>query len=214
VRVAAVLLGVSVAAVCGRLGIWQLDRLAERRAWNAQVESRLAAPAVTLTSGMSALPADSLAYRRARAAGVFAFADETVELHRSQRGVPGVFVVTPLRFADGTGILINRGWTFAPDGRTANLGALAEPESTLVEGVLLPAAGRLAVRPESLSAGYRLFPLVLRRAAPPATAPEGLVVAELPPRDSGPHLSYAVQWFVFGVIALVGGVILAAKPQH
>jgi surfeit locus 1 family protein len=210
-RVAAVLLGVGVAAVCVRLGLWQLDRHAERRAWNAQVEARLAAPPLLLTSGIGANPADSLAYRRARATGVFAFADQAVDLHRSRRGAPGVFVVTPLRFGDGTGILVNRGWTFAPDGRTADLGALVEPDSTLVEGVLLPPAGRLAVRPESLAVGYPLFPLVLRRTARPADAPSGLVEAELPPRGSGPHLSYAVQWFAFAGIALVGGGILARR---
>lgn len=209
-RIAALLLGFGVAAVCARLGFWQLERYAERREWNAAVEARLAAPPLTLTTGRIDTDTDSLAYRRARAAGVFAFADQTTETNRSHRGAPGVYVVTPLRFADGTGVLVNRGWTYAPDGMTAHLTPLAEPESTLAEGVLLPAAGRFAVRPESLPVGYSLFPLVLRRTADP-TGSRGLTPAPPPPLDGGPHLSYAFQWFAFATIAAVGGTLLARR---
>jgi surfeit locus 1 family protein len=212
-RWAALLLGFGVAVVCVRLGVWQLDRLAARRAWNARVETRLAAAPVLVASGTTGTPADSMEYRSARAVGRFVFADQTVELNRSWRGAPGVFVLTPLRLADGTGILVNRGWTFAPDGRTADLGALAEPESTVVEGVLLAPVGRFAVRPESLALAYPLLPLVLRRTAAPAGVPRGLTPAALPPRDDGPHLSYAFQWFAFAVIAAIGGVILFRRPD-
>jgi len=210
-RFVALLLGFGVAAVCARLGVWQLDRHAERRAWNAQVEERLSATPLLLTSGAVRTGTDSLAYRRARAAGTFRFAEQTVEVNRSQRGAPGVFVLTPLRLADGTGILVNRGWTFAPDGMTADLGSLAEPESTFVEGVLLPPTGRFAVRPESLRVDYPLYPLVLRRTDAAAGTPRGLTPVALPPRDGGPHLSYAFQWFVFAIIAAVGGVLLARR---
>ena len=213
-RVAALLLGFGAAAVCFRLGLWQLERHGERRAWNAQVEARLAAPLLLLTSGAAAAAWDSLAYRRARAAGTFVFADQTVEVNRSYQGAPGVFVLTPLRLADGTAILVNRGWTFAPDGMTADLGLRAEAESTLVEGVLLVPAGRFAVRPESLVVAYPLFPLVLRRTEPPPGMPRGLIPAVLPPRDSGPHLSYTFQWFAFAVIAAVGGTLLARRRPH
>lgn len=212
-RWAALVLGLGVAVVCARLGIWQLDRLAVRRAWNARVEARLAAAPILVTSETTGTPADALEYRRVRAVGTFVFADQTVELNRSWRGAPGVFVLTPLRLADGTGILVNRGWTFAPDGRTAALGALAEPESTVVEGVLLAPVGRFAVRPESLAVAYPLFPLVLRRTAAPTGVPRGLTPAALPPRDNGPHLSYAFQWFAFAVIAAIGGVILFRRPD-
>lgn len=210
-RVAAVLLGFGVAAVCVRLGIWQLDRHAERRAWNAQVDARLAATPVVLTSGRGAGRPDTLAYRQARAAGAFAFQDQVTEMNRTFQGTPGVHVLTPLRFADGTAVLVDRGWTFAPDARTADLAALGEPDTALVEGVLLPPVGRFAVHPESLAVGYPLFPLVLRRTDGPAAVPRGLRAVPLPPRDGGPHLSYAFQWFAFAVIAAVGGTLLARR---
>jgi cytochrome oxidase assembly protein ShyY1 len=86
---------------------------------------------------------------------------------------------------------------------------LAEPESTAVEGVLLSATGR--VLPESVAVGYPLLPLVIRRTVPAAGMPEGLAIAPLPSRDTGPHLSYAIQWFAFAAIALVGGILLARR---
>jgi surfeit locus 1 family protein len=210
-RVAGMVLGLVVAAVCVRLGLWQLDRHAERRAWNTQAEARLAAPPVTLTSG--AAPADTagLTYRRARAVGVFGFADQVTEGNKTYQGAPGVYVVTPLRFADGTGILVNRGWAYAADGMTADLASLAELDTASVEGVLLPPSGRLATRPESLAVGYPLFPLILRRSERPDTLPAGLAPALLPARDAGPHLAYAFQWFAFAVIGVVGGMLLARR---
>jgi cytochrome oxidase assembly protein ShyY1 len=144
-----------------------------------------------------------------QARGTFAFADQRTEPNKSLRGLPGVYVVTPLRFADGTGVLVQRGFAPAPDGRTVDAAPLAEPESTAVEGVLLSATGR--VLPESVAVGYPLLPLVIRRTVPAAGMPEGLAIAPLPSRDTGPHLSYAIQWFAFAAIALVGGILLARR---
>lgn len=210
-RVLALVIGLAAAAVCARLGIWQLDRHAERAAWNAKVAARLESHPLVLTSGLVAAPADSLLYRRVQARGRFAFADQRTEPNKSLRGRPGVYVVTPLRFADGTGVLVQRGFAPAPDGMTVDAAQLAEPESTVVEGVLLSATGRLAVHPESVAVGYPLLPLVIRRTVPAAGLPGGLAIVGLPPRDAGPHLSYAIQWFAFAAIALVGGILLARR---
>jgi len=211
VRFLPVLFGLVVAAVCVRLGIWQLDRLGQRRAWNDAVAARVAAPPLILASGLVSVPAESLVHRRVEARGVFAFGDQRTEPNRSLRGLPGVYVVTPLRFADGTGVLVQRGFAAAPDGMTVDPARLVEPESTVVEGVLVSATGRLAVRPESVAVGYPLLPLVVRRTAPAAGMPRDLAVVGLPPLDAGPHLSYAVQWFAFALIGLVGGVLLARR---
>lgn len=204
-------LGLVAAAVCLRLGVWQLDRRAERLAWNAGVERRMASPAITVMSGIPEVPAESLAFRRARAEGRFAFEDQVVVRNRTHRGVPGVHVLTPLRFPDGTAVLVNRGWTYAPDAATADLDAVAEPTEAAVEGVFEP-PDRRAVVPDSLPVEYPLFPLVLRRLSPAPGGPEALLPAVLPALDAGPHLSYAVQWFVFATIAAVGGVILSVRP--
>ncbi len=210
-RLAALVLGLAAAALFVRLGLWQLDRLDQRRILNASLETRLAAPPIALTTGLVAA-VDSLTFRRVRARGAFVFADEVVEGGRTFRGAPGAYLLTPLRFVDGTAVLVVRGWTYAADGLTVERESLVEAESTTVEGVLLPVAGRWSVRPDTLTRGYPLLPLVLRRTVPPPALPERVAIVALPPRDDGPHLSYAIQWFAFAVIAVVGGVILARRP--
>jgi surfeit locus 1 family protein len=210
VRAVGPILGMLLALLVARLGVWQLDRLHQRRAHNALLAERMAAPPLDITRSANAagVPPDSLQYRRARAAGAFDFSRELVDGGKSYRGAPGVHLLTPLRVADGTAILVDRGWAFAPDAQTVTESALVEPHSTVVEGVLVVPAGRRAIRPDTLRIGYPLFPLVLRRTAAPDSLPAGLAIPDLPALDEGPHLSYAVQWFSFAAIALVGGVIL------
>lgn len=210
VRYAGIVLGVAVALLCARLGIWQLHRLHQRRAHNALLTGRLAAAPLDLAgaAAVAGRAPDSLAYRRARASGVFDFAREMVDGEKSYRGAPGVYLLTPLRLADGSAVLVNRGWAFAADAATVDRATLVEPESTRVEGVLVVPSGRRAIRPDTLSLPYAVLPLVLRRTVAPDTLPAGLMIPELPPLGEGPHLSYAVQWFSFAAIALVGGAIL------
>jgi surfeit locus 1 family protein len=215
VRYAGLVIGVAAALAFTRLGIWQLDRLHQRRALNALLAQRMAAAPVDLAqTGGAAPPAlDTLRYRRARAAGVFDFTREVVQGGASYQGSPGVHVLTPLRLTDGGAVLVDRGWAFSGDAQTVDQAALAEPESATVEGVLLAPAGRRAVRPDTLRLGYPLFRLVLRRTVAPASLPSGLAVPELAPLSEGPHLSYAVQWFSFAVIAIVGGAILTWRAR-
>src|SRR5205823_889164 len=86
-----------VAAVCVRLGLWQLDRLHQRRAHNALVAAARARPELELP-----LPVDSLRDRRLRAHGAYDYARERLWHGRSYEGIPGVDFVTPLRLSDGT----------------------------------------------------------------------------------------------------------------
>jgi surfeit locus 1 family protein len=210
-------LGIAAALVCARLGIWQLHRLHERRAVNALLEARMSAPPLDLTdpAALADRSPDSLRYRRARAVGAFDYSRQLVEGGVSYRGAPGVQLLTPLRVAGGA-ILVDRGWAYAPDAQTVAASALAEPDSAVVEGVLVQPSGWRAIRLDTLRLGYPVFPLLLRRTVGPHALPAGLVIPELPTLDDGPHLSYAVQWFSFATIALVGGAILTwcnSKPR-
>jgi len=215
-RYAGLLVGLAVALVCGRLGVWQLARRAERRALNAVLEARLAQPPLDLEAGMPFLsvPPDSLRFRRVRGAGRLDFSNQFIEIARSFQGAPGVHVLTPLRLADGVGVLVDRGWTYAADGMTVDLAALREPDSTVVEGLFGLPSGRFGVRPDTLRAGYPLLPVVLRRTSPSPGMPQALRAVPPPTLDEGPHLSYAVQWFSFATIALVGGALLARRDAE
>src|SRR5438105_13614839 len=87
-------LAFAAAALCVRLGVWQLNRLRERRARNAAIMARLAAP----PEPPQALRADTTAlrYRRAHVAGRADYRREVVLAYRMRQGAPGVQVLTPL----------------------------------------------------------------------------------------------------------------------
>jgi surfeit locus 1 family protein len=228
---AVLVIGLIAAALFMRLGVWQLDRLGERRGRNSRLAARLAAPPVGLgDAGWDTGEVDSLRYRRAQAAGVFDFTREIVVTGRSVRGAPGVSVVTPLVVGPDRAVLVERGWTASADGRTVQLASLRERDTATVEGVLLlpaeprvPGAGGTAwprylrrPLPRALQGAYpyQLHPLLLRRTAHPVEAPVALRAVPAPPLTEGPHLSYAVQWFAFATIAIVGSVLLYLKTRR
>ena len=193
-----------------RLGVWQLDRLQQRRARNAGVqEARERAP---LTLPARGLPPDSARQRRVVARGAYDYARERLWRPRPHDGVVGVGLVTPLRLADGSAVLVDRGWVPAPGGMPADAAAYREGDSVVtVEGVALPAPRALGdVDAVALadSVPYPLLPFVVQ------LLPDGAARSRLPLRvpppalDDGPHLSYAFQWFSFAVIVLVGTAFL------
>ncbi len=234
-------IGGLAAAVCIRLGFWQLDRLKQRDALREAMRARLEMPAVDLSAGgatvagaarrgggeggdLRASLADTLLYRRAVAGGTFDFEHQVVVVGRVIDGLPAVLVVTPLRLDEGLAILVERGWVPSPDAASVDLLELAEPEVATVDGVLLKPGGRnieavpearwplVAPTDDPVRLGdrfpYRLLPWVLRRTQAPGTGANGLRALAVPQLDRGPHLSYAIQWFAFAAVAVVGSLAL------
>ena len=109
--VALVLLALA-AGVFVSAGRWQLSRAAERRAIAAEIDAgRKQAPlAVT-----GATPAQELvAWRPARVEGVWRNDLSLLIDNRNLDGKPGLWLATPLKLADGTAILVLRGWLARP----------------------------------------------------------------------------------------------------
>ncbi len=106
----------------------------------------------------------------------------------------------------------------ARDRRLRARGVYGEGDSAAVVGIgMLAPRARGDVDPVALrdSVPYRLLPFVVQQ-LPPATAsyrplPPGLVRWPIPELSDGPHLSYAIQWFSFAVIIIVGSLALARK---
>ena len=206
-RYGIVILGAAAAAVCIRLGFWQGSRLRQRM--------------TPLDLARVTGAADSLGYRAATVRGTFDFARQIVVTNRVGDEVTAGYIVTPLRYAGGA-VLVERGWTPSADGYRAPLEALGEPDTATVTGILIEeprGAGPdstgwpLHVRrddPTTLAERlpYPAFPLVLRRTHPARALPNGLLRVAAPVLDNGPHLSYAIQWFSFAAIAIVGPLIL------
>lgn len=205
----------AVAAGCVRLGVWQLDRLRQRRERNAVLLAARALPPVALAGAVSL---DSVRDRRVYARGRYDYGQERFWRPRSYEGVPGVDLVTPLRLPDGSAVLVDRGWVPSPDAYHVDQAAYREGDSAAVLGVAMQAPRtRGDVDPAALrdSVPYAVLPFVLQE-LPPSTAlerslPPGLARWPMPELSDGPHLSYAIQWFSFALISVVGSLALVRQ---
>lgn len=187
-----------------RLGLWQLDRLEEKKDRNRTIAERADGPAVDVAD----VDLDHAEYQHVRATGQFDVARETLIGFRSYKGSVGSHVVTPFVLDDGRGLLVNRGWI--PDGSDPPPPPTGE---ATVTGVLRASQDRrFGVDVDRIAGDLDIeaLPVWLALATP---APEGDYPALLDPpaRDEGPHLSYAVQWFLFAGVVVVGYPLLLRR---
>src|ERR1043166_3394901 len=131
-----VVLAVVVATICVGLGVWQLQRLKGRRARNAVLAARLALPPL---DGDRKLRVARARGRHVTAHGGCDFADERTWPGRSFEGTPGVALITPLRLADGSAVLVDRGWVYSPDAFHVDHPRYREPDTTAVTGIAMVA---------------------------------------------------------------------------
>lgn len=216
-----VALAVLFAAVFVRLGIWQLDRMAERQAFNAGRATQMAIPAVAFDS-----VGDASVNRRVVIEGVLDYDHEFVLAGRSRNGSPGVHLFTPIRRAGrDTAVLVNRGWVYAPDAATVDLSRFREqrerlsghtetipadvpasPSSKARTLRRLSATGVAALLPYPVSSIYVVSQDSAGQASPVRLPPPAL--------DDGPHLSYAIQWFCFALIAVGGAAVVVYRARQ
>jgi surfeit locus 1 family protein len=214
---------VLAAAGCIRLGFWQISRLHQRRARNALVSARLD----STETDFAALPHDSALarFRRVRVTGTPDYAHELLYAARTHRGSPGVNFLTPVRIPGrDTAVLVNRGWVYSPDGATVDQAKWRERDTTFTGYVEeFPAVPGTAYssRPNTIA---RLSYGVVQHALPypvasvyvvmtgdSATAEDRVARLAAPPLDEGPHFSYAIQWFGFALVALIGAGYVVAQ---
>ena len=216
---------VLVAAVFVRLGFWQLSRLDERRAANRTAAQARAEPPRELGVGAD-WTAEELNERWVEARGAFDHAHEIVIRGQAFQGAPGVLVVTPLRLtASDSAVLVLRGFVPAADAVRAEIDSLREPGEVRVRGLATPIAsgggqpldysGRTTWARLDLAAlrtrlPYPVLPVLLRQTPDSGLSarPRRLPAPEL---SEGPHLSYAIQWFAFAVMAVAFGVLVVRK---
>lgn len=225
------LLAVVAAGVCVRLGVWQLARLEQRRAKNALVAARGAAPPLAPDS-LRRADTTVTHWRRVAVAGVADYDAELVLAARSQGGIPGVQLLTPVRPLDAawgdTVLLVLRGWVGAADGRTIAHALAQEGDTLRLEALVttFPPPGRGGVRLPSSPRAVRqlhhdsLQALLARPLVPVVLLALGDTVvrdvtrpARVPPPapGDGPHLSYALQWFAFALVFLLGFGLFARQ---
>lgn len=223
---------VTVVVVMISLGFWQLGRLDERKATNAEVTAAMHQEAVPvaalLPAGADSTSEDVTAvdYRQVVVTGIYRPDEQVLVNNRTNNGAPGFWVVTPLVQADGTAIAVNRGWipfTYTADGSWDDF---APPKGTVsVRGMIRPSQVRetdgLVSSPKDAEQGTlralarldvgRLAQQISERIPPfyvnlDAQDPQqGDLPVPVPPPElsEGPHLGYALQWFAFSLLTLI-----------
>lgn len=209
------------ALACVALSQWQWGRLEEVKAENAKVASNWdAAPqplAEVLTNRTDWDDADKWTPVELR--GSYLVDDQVLVRNRPLNGQPGFDVLTPLLLENGSVFVVDRGWVptgsnqdypdvvpAPPAGEVSVIARLKAGEPTLpnrsapegqVATVHLPTIAESTDAPTYVNA----YGLLDRETPAVADRP---VPAPKPPEDEGPHLSYALQWIAFGLMAFLG----------
>lgn len=206
-----------------RLGEWQLHRLEWRRESNAQVTSHQQLPVKPWTEVFTGQPiTDADQWQRVTVTGRYDAQHQLIARYKKQGGVDGVDVITPLVTADGRTVLVDRGFIEVepnspvsvapapPSGQVTVVGYVRRSERgkprqvTPVEGTV-----RLVNAPAIGSTlGLKLEDGYVQLISSDPQQPGTLTPVPTPELTEGPHLSYAVQWFLFTVIAAGGAVVL------
>ena len=221
-------------ALCIRLGIWQLDRLDQRRAFNNQVISMRAMPPLDLnTSGVDGI--STMEWRAVTVTGKYDFENQVAIRNQYFHDQYGYHLLTPLLFQGGA-VLVDRGWIPA-DGNSApaDWRKYDEPGEVTVTGQIRlgqskPAFGGVAdalpadgsplwvwnngdVEKMALQMPYPILGVYIQ--------PEVNVEDDVPPipyqptveLTEGPHMGYALQWFTFATILFVGYPFFLRKQE-
>src|SRR5919106_1586960 len=214
-------------AVFIRLGFWQLDRLEQRRMLNATGEERIEAEPVNLATLLADAEGDfeSFEFRRAFVRGTYDLSGEVLIRSQVHLGQAGFHVITPLVVDDDWAVLVNRGWV--PMGMdTPPVDARPETGHQRVEGWVRLTQTRPTLGPEDAPGDQKIFNRVdvgrIGEQTSHTLAPVHIVAigegddlpipVDLPEFDEqGPHLAYAIQWFGFAAVALIGFFFLIRR---
>ncbi len=216
-----------LAIVAVRLGIWQLNRLEQRRTANAVLLAARDLPPVDLT--VAGVADSALVGRRIIARGHFRDQGTLLLRNRAYRDAPGVEVVTPFEVEGGEVVAwVLRGFVNAADG--------VRPEWPLPDYRHGPVtiSGIAAAASETSDHGHplvigsdttwqRLDADFLAHRDPralamfvyleaPDTTLGGVPTIAPPSLDEGPHLSYALQWFGIAIAILTFGLVVVRQP--
>jgi surfeit locus 1 family protein len=234
------LLAIAAMAVMARLGVWQLDRLSQRRASNAVLSAQLNAPQLDLNYALATLSGNTLAgmqYRSVVVHGVYDFSHQVGLRNQVWGDQFGYDLLTPLRISgSGQVVLVDRGWVPQTDFDADRLGQYDETGEVTVQGVIFdsqthPSLGRMQDPPYDSAhrttaffiantgriaqeMPYPWLPVFIQQTPDPAWAgPPYRKPFNLVLSD-GPHLSYAIQWFCFAIILGVGYSVLVWKNKN
>jgi cytochrome oxidase assembly protein ShyY1 len=217
---------------CVLLGQWQWRRHEEKAARAQRIETHYSATPVSLSSaiprpGVRLAPAKE--WTLVTVTGRYAARQLMLVRNRPNNGVFGYEVVVPLELADGASLLIDRGWI--PNGRSATEASrvpATPPGQVTVTGWLRPGEpsreramprGQLAsinlaeARAQAVTPQYGAY--LIRRSETGARGQQvqGPQPLERPDTGLGPHLAYALQWWLAAPVGFAL-VFVGARREH
>lgn len=219
VLVAALLLTV----ITARLGVWQLDRAAQKVALQSAIDDRRDLPALEQSRlAMTEVELAEQVHRQVTLKGHWQ-SDHTVFLeNRQMAGQPGFFVLTPLTLVDGSSVIVQRGWIprdphdralvaapALPAGEVSLVGRIAPPPSRLFEfdgaatGAIRQNLDMVAFAQETRLTLRPLSILQLSDDPDPAPAPVLQRDWPRPATDVHKHYGYAFQWFALSALTVL-----------
>ena len=216
-------LAVAFAVVCVGLGAWQFDRRAQARAEISRIESNYDRAPVPVSEALGKFDSfeESQKWLPVSLTGTYLSEHEVLVRNRPFAGRPGFEILTPMRLTDDTVFIVDRGWLptgskqdapdvvpAAPTGEVTVTARLREGEPLLPGRTSVEGSGQIAtahlpqlaemVGEPTYTGAYGLI-------ATPGANPGSVPTESLRPTlDEGPHLSYALQWYVFAIIGFFG----------
>ncbi|NUL47123.1 SURF1 family protein [Cellulosimicrobium funkei] len=204
---------------CALLGQWQMDRRMEAvTEINKVLENYDDAPVpLAGNAGLFTAFQAPREWTPVSLTGEYVEEDTRIVRNRPKAGKPGYEVLVPFRADGGETIVVNRGWL--PIGNTAGrpdaVPAPPEGEVTVVVRTRPgePDIGRDAPVGQlasidlvafEQSVGYPVADTAYGEMVEEDPAPQSRPQTLVPPTlDEGPHLSYSLQWFLFGLMSFI-----------
>jgi surfeit locus 1 family protein len=214
------LAALAAAALTARLGVWQLDRAAQKTALQDNIEQRAAMPPLPLAElARKADLAPGQHYRKIALQGRWLPAHTVYLDNRPMNGRTGFIVVTPLLLSVGDAVMVQRGWMPrdqqdrtrlqplpTPSGEVTVVGRIAPEPSRLLEFAAVNTGAirqNLDAREFAQEIGHTLRPLSIQQLDGPDAPPDGLQRQwPMPAVDVGKHHGYAFQWFALCALIL------------
>jgi surfeit locus 1 family protein len=225
-------------AVMVRLGIWQLDRLEQRRAFNTRVMAQIDQPALDMNqSGAPAASLVDMEYRSVSVKGTYDYEHQVVLRNQAYQNQWGVNLLTPLKISGrDQAILVNRGWIPADDYEGGDWSKYSVMGAVQVEGMIrrsesqpdfgfrsdpTPQPGMGPLKSWNFvniprideQTPYDLLPVYIQQA--PVSGQNAPPYASLPEFElsEGPHMGYAIQWFTFAALLAFGYPFYIRKQE-
>jgi len=221
---------IALVVVMANLSMWQFHRLDERRTFNDDVRSRATMQPVPISDLLGTEPAEA-EWRNVVVRGTFRPDDEVLVLNRSQNSTAGVDALTPVDFTfDGRDyvVLVDRGFAplsaeipAPPTGEVEFLARARKPQERRLGGLTDPAEGELREvqridinrleEQMKTSDDQVVLPFYVDFLESPSVTNNSLSRVADPELSEGPHLSYAIQWIIFALCAIVAWIILVRR---